>query len=78
MVVVEAVQLPVADAAGRGRDVVDVGLGDHRRHRGVDVARAELVRAVLVPQPGKVVVRADRRLKVAMLRSCASSADGRW
>ena len=55
MVLVEALQLIVPDAAGHGRHVVDVGRRDHGRHGGVDVAGLELMAAMGFPEGGEVV-----------------------
>lgn len=60
---VEAAQFALADAAGEGRDMVDVGLGDHGRHGRGDVAGIELVAHMLVPQRGEVEVRFDLPLQ---------------
>jgi hypothetical protein len=38
VMLVEIVQLVIADPAGQGRYVVDIGLEDHRLHIGFEVA----------------------------------------
>ena len=40
--------------------MVDVRFGNHRRHRGVDIARVEFVLEMRFPQCGQIVVRAER------------------
>jgi hypothetical protein len=54
VVLVEALQLIVPDAAGHGRHVVDVGPFDHGRHGGIDVARLELVAAMGFPHGDEI------------------------
>jgi hypothetical protein len=54
MVLVEPLQLIVADAAGHRRHVVHVRPLDHGRHGGIDVARLELVAAMGFPQGDEV------------------------
>ena len=58
VVLVEALQLLVADAAGQRGNVIDVRLRDHGVHGRIHVAGAELVHGVRFPQRGQVVVRA--------------------
>ena len=53
---VKALELVVADTAGHCRHVVHVGLGDHRRHGGVDVPGFELISAMRLPKGDELVV----------------------
>src|SRR5215213_8832388 len=55
MVLTEALQLVMADSAGHGWDVVDIGLLDHGRHGRVGITGLELTGAVCFPQGGKIV-----------------------
>ncbi|POM13953.1 hypothetical protein CSX04_08313 [Burkholderia cepacia] len=57
VMLIKALQLPIAHAAGHGRDVIDVRLGDHGGHGGIHVASKEFVLAVLVPKRRKIVMR---------------------
>jgi len=67
----------VADAAGEGRDVVDVGLGHHVFMVASHVAGAELVQGVLFPQRREVVVRPITLRNNAIERECAIIDAGR-
>ena len=58
VMLVETLQLIVADAAGQRGNVIDVRLRDHGLHGRVHIAGAELVHGVGFPQRGQVVVRA--------------------
>ncbi len=66
---VEAAQFALADAAGEGRDMVDVGLGDHGRHGRGYVAGIELVAHMLVHSAERSKFGPISRFRAAMLRS---------
>lgn len=76
MVLVKALELVVADAAGHCRHVVHVGLGDHRRHGGVDVPGFELISAMRLPKGDEVVVGHEPVLSV--LRPHSETTGGRY
>src|SRR5580692_7736100 len=51
---IEPTQLVVAATAGQHRDVVDIGVGHHRRERLVGVLGVELVADMLFPQADEI------------------------
>ena len=54
MILVKSLQLIVTHSAGHGRYMVDVGLGRHGGHGGVNVPGLELIAAVRLPQRYKI------------------------
>jgi hypothetical protein len=74
MVLVEALQLVVSDAAGQGRHVVDVRRPHHAR-QSLDVAGLELVAAMRLPEGDEVVGHGGGMAGYLRAgRDCASTA----
>ena len=59
VVFVESLELVVANAACHCWNVVDVGLGDHRRHSRVNISRLEFISDMRLPEGGEIVIGHD-------------------
>src|SRR3546814_4474434 len=53
----------VAIPAGHVRKLIDIGLGDHRRHGCIDITCLELMQNMHVPQRRQIVMRTQSRLQ---------------
>jgi hypothetical protein len=57
VMLVESAHFGIAHTTGHDRDVVDIGIGHHRLHGGLNIVEFELISQVLIEYPSQINAR---------------------